>query len=132
MLNLKIYDDIVLTPTTTQAIETNSNLFGRTTNPFNTTLSPGGSSGGEGALLAMRGSALGVGTDIGGSVRAPAAFSGLYSLKPSMARIPVGGLQSWLHAGMDSIRAVVGPMAGGLDALELFCEVSARPLHWEC
>ena len=46
--------------------ETHSNVFGRTTNPYNMNLTPGGSSGGEGALLAMRGSPLGVGTDIGG------------------------------------------------------------------
>ena len=46
--------------------ETYNNVFGRTTNPYNRNLTPGGSSGGEGALLAMRGSPLGVGTDIGG------------------------------------------------------------------
>ena len=46
--------------------ETRNNVFGRTTNPYNRNLAPGGSSGGEGALLAMRGSPLGVGTDLGG------------------------------------------------------------------
>lgn len=48
--------------------ETFNHVFGRTTNPHNTALTPGGSSGGEGALLAMKGSPLGVGTDIGGRV----------------------------------------------------------------
>lgn len=48
-----------------QALETSSNLYGTTTNPHNTDLTPGGSSGGEGALIAMRGSLLGIGTDIG-------------------------------------------------------------------
>ena len=43
-----------------------NHVFGRTTNPYNTSLTPGGSSGGEGALLALRGSPLGVGTDISG------------------------------------------------------------------
>ena len=46
--------------------ETHNNVFGRTTNPYNRYMSAGGSSGGEGALVAMRGSPLGVGTDIGG------------------------------------------------------------------
>jgi Asp-tRNA(Asn)/Glu-tRNA(Gln) amidotransferase A subunit family amidase len=48
-----------------------------TTNPFNTTLTAGGSSGGEGALVGFRGSCLGIGTDIGGSIRSPAANTGL-------------------------------------------------------
>jgi amidase len=52
--------------------ESINHLWGRTVNPFNRTLTPGGSSGGEAALLALRGSAIGVGTDIGGSIRKPA------------------------------------------------------------
>lgn len=52
-----------------------------TTNPFNSTLTCGGSSGGEGALIGFRGSCLGIGTDIGGSIRSPAANNGLSSLR---------------------------------------------------
>lgn len=48
-----------------QAIETNNNIYGYTENPYNRALSSGGSSGGEGALVALRGSLLGVGSDIG-------------------------------------------------------------------
>lgn len=48
-----------------------------TTNPFNTSLTSGGSSGGEGALVGFRGSCLGIGTDIGGSIRGPAANNGI-------------------------------------------------------
>lgn len=48
-------------------LETSSNLYGVTVNPHNTALTCGGSSGGEGALLALRGSVLGIGSDIGGS-----------------------------------------------------------------
>jgi amidase len=47
-------------------LETDSNLYGTTENPFNRNLSSGGSSGGEGALIAMGGSCLGIGTDVGG------------------------------------------------------------------
>ncbi|KAJ4322426.1 hypothetical protein N0V94_002413 [Neodidymelliopsis sp. IMI 364377] len=62
--------------------DSDNNVFGRTLNPRNTTLTAGGSTGGEGALLALRGSVLGVGTDIGGSIRVPstdAKFSKNYS-----------------------------------------------------
>ena len=52
-------------PQTLMMLETDSNLFGRTTNPYNRNLTSGGSSGGESALIAMRGSVLGIGTDIG-------------------------------------------------------------------
>lgn len=58
--------------TDSQAIETNNNIYGRTLNPHNRNLSAGGSSGGEGALIAMRGSPLGIGTDIAGSIRSAA------------------------------------------------------------
>ena len=53
---------------------------------------PGGSSGGESALLALRGSFIGVGTDIGGSIRIPAAFTNLYSLRPTFGRFPTYGM----------------------------------------
>ena len=78
-------------PQTLMHLETSTNLYGTTSNPFNRTLTSGGSSGGEGALLGMRGSCLGIGTDIGGSVRSPAANCGLYSLRPTTKRIPYGG-----------------------------------------
>lgn len=51
--------------------ESDNFVYGKTTNPFNRKLTPGGSSGGEGAIVAMRGSVVGVGTDLGGSVRIP-------------------------------------------------------------
>lgn len=107
-----------------QAIETESNLFGRTVNPYNKELSPGGSSGGEAALIAQRGSLLGIGSDIGGSLRVPAAWTAIYSLKPSIARIPTSGYKFFYHDGMDHILGVMGPMARSLDDLELYCKVS--------
>lgn len=72
-------------------LETSSNLFGTTTNPYNRSLTAGGSSGGESALLALRGSCLGIGTDIGGSIRCPAANCGVYGYKPSSYRLPLVG-----------------------------------------
>lgn len=109
-------------PQSLLCLETDSNLFGRTLNPHNESLTSGGSSGGEGALVGAGGSLLGIGTDIGGSIRVPAAFCGVYGFKPSVARMPHGGL-SGPHGGMDNIVGVVGPMARHVNDLELFCQV---------
>ncbi|TGO40575.1 hypothetical protein BHYA_0035g00490 [Botrytis hyacinthi] len=124
------------------ALETRSNLYSTTTNPLNTFLSPGGSSGGESALVAMHGSILGIGTDIGGSIRNPALSCGIYGLKPSVARLPHSGL-SGAHDGMESVIGVVGPIATCLADVELFCktlldaqpwrgEVGLLPIPWGC
>ncbi|TGO20342.1 hypothetical protein BPAE_0306g00060 [Botrytis paeoniae] len=124
------------------ALETLSNLYSTTTNPLNTFLSPGGSSGGESALVAMHGSILGIGTDIGGSIRSPALSCGIYGLKPSVARLPHSGL-SGAHDGMESVIGVVGPIATCLADVELFCktlldaqpwrgEVGLLPIPWGC
>ncbi|THZ76229.1 amidase [Aureobasidium pullulans] len=117
-------------PQTLMALETHSNLFGRTSNPFNTSLTSGGSSGGESALVAMRGSPLGIGTDIGGSIRGPSGFCGGWGLKASVARIPHSGL-SGLHAGMENIIGCVGPMANSLADLRLFCSVALAKEPWD-
>lgn len=63
-------------------------IYGRTVNGFNRNLSCGGSSGGEGALVGLRGSLLGFGSDIGGSIRVPSSFNGLYGLRGSYNRMP--------------------------------------------
>lgn len=117
-------------PQTLMALETHSNLFGRTSNPFNVNLTSGGSSGGESALVAMRGSPLGIGTDIGGSIRGPSGFCGGWGLKASVARIPHSGL-SGLHAGMENIIGCVGPMANSLADLRLFCKVALDAQPWD-
>ncbi|KAF8471893.1 amidase signature domain-containing protein [Kalaharituber pfeilii] len=116
-------------PQSLLCLETDSNLFGRTLNPYNLNLSCGGSSGGEGALIAMRGSLMGIGTDIGGSIRGAAGFCGIYGFKPSVARMPHGGL-SGPQKGMDNIVGVVGPMARHVDDLELFCKVALEYQPW--
>lgn len=70
-------------PTAMMMMETISNVWGETTGAYHSGTTSGGSSGGEGVLMAMRGSPLGVGTDIGGSIRIPSAFNHLYGLKPT-------------------------------------------------
>ena len=71
--------------------DSDNNVFGRMLNYNRLTLTAGGSSGGEGALVAMRGSILGVETDIAGSVRIPALCYGTYGFKTSTDRIPISG-----------------------------------------
>lgn len=84
-------------PPILMAWETSNNVFGSTKNPWNVSRIVGGSSGGEGALIASRSSVLGIGTDIGGSLRIPASCCGLYSLKPTTRRVTTAGdLDSFL------------------------------------
>lgn len=110
-------------------LETVSNIYGRTLNPYNTKLGAGGSSGGEGALLALHGSPLGIGSDIGGSIRVPAAFNGLYGFKPSGKRVPTGGWEC-TYIGQESITAVVGPMGHNIDDLDLFFRIVSDAEPW--
>lgn len=72
-------------------LETNNKIHGRTNNPWNLARTPGGSSGGEGAIVAAGGSVFGLGSDIGGSIRIPAAFCGVVGHKPSAGLVPLTG-----------------------------------------
>lgn len=116
-------------PQCMMALETVSNIYGRTLNPWNTDLGAGGSSGGEGALLALHGSSLGVGSDLGGSVRVPAAFNGLYAFKPSANRVPMFGLECTM-VGFESIMAVAGPIGHSVEDLELFFQLVSDAKPW--
>ncbi|KAK2623565.1 hypothetical protein QTJ16_007119 [Diplocarpon rosae] len=99
-----------------------------TTNPYNTNLTCGGSSGGEGALVGFRGSCLGIGTDIGGSIRGPAANNGLYGMKPTTLRLPVKGWAATMF-GSESIVATIGPLSTSLEGIKLFLKtlIDAKP-----
>ena len=78
-------------------IETDNPLYGRTNNPWNSGRSPGGSSGGEAALIAAGGSALGLGTDAGGSIRQPCHCCGIHGLKPTGGRLRTLGYSGEVH-----------------------------------
>uniref|UniRef100_A0A8C5K1Q0 Fatty-acid amide hydrolase 1 n=1 Tax=Jaculus jaculus TaxID=51337 RepID=A0A8C5K1Q0_JACJA len=93
-------------------------LFGQTTNPWMSSKSPGGSSGGEGALIASGGSPLGLGTDIGGSIRFPSAFCGICGLKPTGNRLSLSGLKGCVYGQM-AVQLSVGPMARDVESLAL-------------
>ncbi|NXR38567.1 VDHAP protein, partial [Zosterops hypoxanthus] len=95
-------------------------IFGQTLNPLNHQKSPGGSSGGEGALIAGGGSILGIGSDMGGSIRLPSSFCGLCGLKPTGNRIryiPASVLFS--HPTVEAAGSMLGPMARDVDSLAL-------------
>ncbi|ETN44270.1 uncharacterized protein HMPREF1541_10450 [Cyphellophora europaea CBS 101466] len=116
----------------TQALmsgETANNIIGYTFNPKNRNLSAGGSSGGEGALMALRGSPVGFGSDIGGSIRVPAAFNGLYGIRPSVGRLPYRGVPISMD-GQESIPCVIGPMATTIRSLKLMFQTVLRSEPW--
>ncbi|KAL4732182.1 hypothetical protein ACLX1H_001190 [Fusarium chlamydosporum] len=98
--------------------ETKNNLIGETLNPNNQNLSCGGSSGGEAALMALGGSSVGVGTDIGGSLRIPTGFCGIFSIKPTSNRLSYREVAN-TNPGQDTYRSTVGFMGTSVDALEV-------------
>ncbi|KAI9762415.1 MAG: Acetamidase [Chaenotheca gracillima] len=98
--------------------ETTNNIIGYTFNPKNRNLAAGGSSGGEGALIGLKGSPLGFGTDIGGSVRIPAVFNGLYGLRTSGGRLPYEGMANSMD-GQNTILSTVGPLSTSVGGLRL-------------
>ncbi|KAG7010017.1 hypothetical protein G7Y79_00001g002890 [Physcia stellaris] len=116
-------------PQTLMQLETSSNLYGVTVNPYNRKLTPGGSSGGEGALLGFRGSCLGVGSDIGGSIRVPAANNGLYGLRPTTRRIPLLGVVA-PQVGSGYVEPVIGPLSTSLDGIKLFMRTVLAAKPW--
>lgn len=117
-------------PQTLMTTDSENNVFGRTLNPHKLKLQAGGSSGGEGALVAMRGSLLGVGTDIGGSIRIPAFCCGVYGFKPSVGRIPFGGQTNPVPDGWTGIMPVAGPLAHSTRDLRLFLESMIKSQPW--
>src|SRR5262245_43341373 len=103
---------------------TENPLFGVTRNPWDTSMTPGGSSGGGAAAVASGVGPIALGTDAGGSIRIPASFCGLYGFKPSFGRVPdraiFGGFERVNHVGpmtrtVRDAAAVLDVVAGGDD-----------------
>lgn len=105
--------------------ESDNPVYGRTANPWNPARSCGGSSGGEGAIIAARGSPLGLGNDIGGSVRTPAAFCGVAGFKPTSGRTPDAGRYG-LPIGQRAVVSQVGLLARHVGDLALGLNVLNR------
>ncbi|XDG05730.1 hypothetical protein ABKA04_005345 [Annulohypoxylon sp. FPYF3050] len=118
-------------PQTMLVAENDNNVFGRSKNPVNSRLTSGGSSGGEGSSQAFRCSALGVGTDVGGSVRIPAACNGIYGYKPSFGVIPMIGYSYSGWTGSNTgIPAVTGPLGHSVRDLDLFTSIVRAAKPW--
>ena len=109
--------------------ETENEVYGRTNNPYNLGRSVSGSSGGEAAIIAAGGSALGIGSDSGGSIRDPAHFCGLAALKPTAGLIPVTGvLDDEGRIGvMGDPRTQVGPIARSVADVATLASLLAGP-----
>jgi len=114
--------------------QTDNPVFGRTNNPWNTACTPGGSSGGSAAAVAAGLSALDIGSDLGGSIRVPSHFCGVYGFKPTEHRVSsVGHLPDADLPGMSGVRAslrhqgVYGPIARSIQDLRLAMQVIEGP-----
>ncbi|MDE2487662.1 MAG: amidase [Alphaproteobacteria bacterium] len=107
--------------------QSNNPIYGRTVNPWDPTRSPGGSSGGSAAALAAGMVPLEFGSDIGGSIRVPAAFCGVYGHKPSYGLVPTRGQSPMGLEGAGPPLAVVGPLARTAGDLQLALDVLAGP-----
>jgi amidase len=106
-----------------------NDLYGTTRNPFDPDRTPGGSSGGSSAALAVGYGAASIGSDVAGSLRVPAAFCGIYAHKPTLSLIPTRGHvpPSQPAIPVDRDLAVVGPMARSATDLALLLKVLAGP-----
>ncbi|HET7869058.1 MAG TPA: amidase family protein [Actinomycetota bacterium] len=104
--------------------ETDNPLYGLTKNPWDLDRSPGGSSGGEAAIIAAGGSPLGLGSDIGGSIRVPAHFCGIHGLKPTANRLTRrGGFDRRMFPGQSAIVGQAGPLGRSVADLALAMNV---------
>ncbi len=106
--------------------ECDNPVYGRTNNPWDLARTPGGSTGGEAAIIAARGSPLGLGNDLGGSIRVPCHFCGIHGLKPTSLRLPRMGSVSTVR-GLESIVTQPGPMARSVEDLYLGLKALADP-----
>ncbi|KAK9447604.1 amidase signature domain-containing protein [Limtongia smithiae] len=116
-------------PQTIMHVETETILYGTSVNPYNRNLSCGGSTGGEGALLGLNATPLGMGTDIGGSARWPAASNGRYGMRPTANRIPMRGLVG-PNGGAESISGAIGPLAQSRRTMEYFFKYIIGSKPW--
>ena len=113
------------TPELTLAGETDNLVYGRTNNPYDLSRSPGGSSGGAAAIIASCGSPFDIGSDTGGSIRAPSHFCGIAGIKPTSGRVPrTGHIVPYGMGAVDSLTQL-GPMARYVEDLKLVLSIIA-------
>lgn len=139
IVRLKNAGAIILGKTNTPALcfcqETDNKLYGRTNNPWDVSRTAGGSSGGEGALLAIGGAAAGIGSDIGGSIRIPAHFNGVIGFKPGMNQVSTLGHYPQVVHQLQERMLTVGPMGKTVRDMKLLYQIltgsslDAKPLR---
>ena len=115
------------TPELTMAGETDNSVYGRTNNPFDLERSPGGSSGGAGAIITTGGSPFDIGSDTGGSIRMPAHLCGIAGIKPNSGRVPRTGHIIEYTLGATDSYTQNGPMARYVEDLELILRIISGP-----
>lgn len=114
------------TPEFTWSDETDNDVYGRTSNPYDLERTPGGSSGGPGAIVAAGGSPFDIGSDTGDSIRQPSHVCGIAGIKPTRGRVPRTG--HWPgYGGMLESLTQLGPMARRVDDLALVLPVISGP-----
>ena len=115
------------TPELTLGIETDNLVYGRTNNPYDLSRTSGGSSGGAVAIVASGGAPFDIGTDTGGSIRAPAHFCGVAGIRPTSGRVPrTGHIISYEMGAVDSWTQI-GPIARRVEDLSLILPIIAGP-----
>lgn len=107
-------------------MESNNRVYGRSNNPYNPRHIVGGSSGGEGAIIGSGASVFGLGADVGGSIRMPAFFNGIFGHKPSPGLVPNAG-QIPLPNGKIDDYCVTGPLARRAEDLYPLLRMLAEP-----
>lgn len=111
------------TPTLCFCQETDNKLYGRTNNPWNITKTAGGSSGGEGALVAVGGTALGLGSDIGGSIRFPSHFNGVIGFKSGKHQVSQMGHYPFTAHPLQERMHSIGPMGKSVRDIKLINKI---------
>jgi amidase len=106
------------------AFETDNLVYGCTNNPYDLSCTPGGSSGGEAAIISAGGSPLGLGNDMGGSIRLPSHFCGIAGIKPTTGRVPRTGHFPYSSGWLDPLWQT-GPMARFVEDLVLTLPIIA-------
>ncbi len=114
------------TPEFTWSDETDNDVFGRTSNPYDLERTPGGSSGGAAAIVAAGGAPFDIGSDTGDSIRQPAHVCGIAGIKPTQGRVPRTGHWPGFGGIVGSLQQL-GPLARRVDDLALLLPIIAGP-----
>ncbi|CAE1298333.1 FAAH [Acanthosepion pharaonis] len=113
-------------PQTLLSVACDNNIYGATGNPYDPKRSSGGSSGGEAALIGSNGSILGIGSDVGGSIRIPSHYCGTYGLKATSNRLTSSSTCS-LFNGQSLVPTAIGPMGPSTKSLIVLMKALLSP-----